>query len=31
VLDNTFTGDKYLKTHSLPFFNESLTKMLQDN
>lgn len=27
----TFTGDKYLKTHSLPFFNESLTKMLQDN
>ena len=27
----TFTGDKYLKTHSLPFFNESLTNMLQDN
>lgn len=27
----TFTGDKYLKTHSLPFFNESVTKMLQDN
>lgn len=27
----TFTGDKYLKTHSLPFFNESLTKMFQDN
>ena len=27
----TFTGDKYLKTHSLPFFNESVTKMLQEN